>query len=67
MSVYDTYFSKHLHAQSNTNASSKVKWISKNYSKYLPLDKGGKILDIGPGNGDLIKYLAIDKGHLHVN
>jgi 2-polyprenyl-3-methyl-5-hydroxy-6-metoxy-1,4-benzoquinol methylase len=67
MSKYDNYLSKHLHLQSNSDVRSKTEWISENYSKYLPLEKGSKILDIGPGNGDLIKYLSIDSGFLHVN
>jgi SAM-dependent methyltransferase len=52
---YDNYLTNHLSQVSNQN--SRIQWLTYNYKSYLPTSLNTKILEIGPGYGELINYL----------
>jgi SAM-dependent methyltransferase len=58
---YDNYLTNHLSQISNQN--SRVQWLSCNYKSYLPASLNTKILEIGPGYGELIDSLINKLGY----
>jgi 2-polyprenyl-3-methyl-5-hydroxy-6-metoxy-1,4-benzoquinol methylase len=60
--MYSGYLKHHLKT-SNSHAidESKVSWFSHNHTKWLPENRQAKILDIGPGAGDTLKWLHFVK------
>jgi trans-aconitate methyltransferase len=58
---YDNYLTNHLAQVSNQN--SRLQWLSCNYKLYLPTNLTTKILEIGPGYGELIDYLINKLGY----
>lgn len=67
MNNYENYLSNHLKAMTDSKTrENKKQWISYNYTKFLPDDKNSKILEIGPGFGELLEFLIIDKNYNNV-
>ncbi len=61
------YFSKHLRViEKASTADSKKSWVGWNYQGYLPENKNAAILEIGPGSGELIKWL-IELGYTDIS
>jgi trans-aconitate methyltransferase len=58
---YDNYLTNHLSQVSNKN--SRIQWLIYNYKSYLPTNLSAKILEIGPGFGELIDYLINKLGY----
>jgi trans-aconitate methyltransferase len=58
---YDNYLTNHLSQVSNQN--SRIQWLTYNYKSYLPTSLNTKILEIGPGQGELINYLINNLGY----
>ena len=56
MDKYNNYLEYALGA--GEQSKQKVIQFRKNYSSFLPKDKNANILDIGPGKGELLSYLA---------
>lgn len=44
----------------------KKQWLIKNYSKIIPSDKNSRILEIGPGYGELLEWLSTDLKYSNV-
>jgi 2-polyprenyl-3-methyl-5-hydroxy-6-metoxy-1,4-benzoquinol methylase len=62
--TYENYLSNHLAQVSNQRSKSNRKqWLKFNYTSYLPKNLDSKILEIGPGYGELLDYLVNDLGY----
>lgn len=67
MNSYENYLSNHLRVMTDSKTrENKKHWISYNYTKFLPNDKSAKILEIGPGFGELLEFLIIDNKYNNV-
>lgn len=61
MNNYTHYLSNHLSKLNDDKTrENKKDWISYNYKKFLPKDKNSKMLEIGPGFGELLEFLIVD-------
>lgn len=61
---FDSYLTNHLSNVNNQDSSlSRKHWLKYNYHKYLPETQDARILEIGPGFGDLLTLLHIDLGY----
>jgi 2-polyprenyl-3-methyl-5-hydroxy-6-metoxy-1,4-benzoquinol methylase len=64
MNDYDSYLSDYLSGITDLKSRNNKKlWIAYNYNKYLPKDKNSKILEIGPGFGELLEFLIDNQYH----
>lgn len=64
---FDGYLSNHLSQINNTFSSSNRKeWLKYNYKNYFPTNFESKILEIGPGFGELLLLLYKDFGYINV-
>jgi SAM-dependent methyltransferase len=55
MNEYDNYLT--LALGTGGQSKSKLKQFENNYTRFLPENKTAKILDIGPGKGEMLSYL----------
>lgn len=63
MDNYDQYLSGHLAKQSGAQAiTDKLQSIRANYKEFLPADQSAAVLEIGPGTGELLRYLTVEAG-----
>jgi len=64
MNDYKEYLSNHLSKMTDSKTrENKKHWISYNYKNFLPEDKNSKILEIGPGFGELLEFLIDNQYH----
>jgi 2-polyprenyl-3-methyl-5-hydroxy-6-metoxy-1,4-benzoquinol methylase len=60
----DDYLTAHLSQIGNESTrNNKKHWFSCNYKCFLPSDKNSKILEIGPGFGELASFLIEEHGY----
>lgn len=66
-SQFNDYLTKHLSTIRNTSARKHRKqWFSHNYKDLLPSDHSARILEIGPGYGELLELLIQDCHYTNV-
>ena len=67
--LFDDYLTRHLSHAGNSALQRKRKKdiLLHNYRHLLPENKSARILDIGPGYGELLELLAIDLGYKNVS
>lgn len=59
---FQDYLSLQLEHRAGAGARVRRKeLIAYNYARYLPTDLEGRILEIGPGRGELLEFLAIER------
>jgi 2-polyprenyl-3-methyl-5-hydroxy-6-metoxy-1,4-benzoquinol methylase len=67
-SVFDNYLTERLNYENlDSKRSAKKKWLNENYLQLLPSSKKSSILEIGPGYGEFIEWLALDLGYSNVS
>jgi 2-polyprenyl-3-methyl-5-hydroxy-6-metoxy-1,4-benzoquinol methylase len=65
--VFDNYLTERLNYDDlDSRRSAKKKWLNENYLQILPSSKKSSILEIGPGYGEFIEWLALDLGYSNV-
>jgi 2-polyprenyl-3-methyl-5-hydroxy-6-metoxy-1,4-benzoquinol methylase len=66
--IYQDYLSFQMQHRSDGAARQRRKEsLAYNYSSYLPSDLEGRILEIGPGRGELLEYLVIERQYKKVS
>jgi 2-polyprenyl-3-methyl-5-hydroxy-6-metoxy-1,4-benzoquinol methylase len=66
--LYKNYLSTHLAHVTNPDVILRKKeWYIHNHAKWLPTDRSAKILDIGPGFGELIELLVSEYSYKDVH
>jgi 2-polyprenyl-3-methyl-5-hydroxy-6-metoxy-1,4-benzoquinol methylase len=64
--LIDDYLTSHLSQIGNElTRNNKKHWLACNYRNFLPSDKNSKILEIGPGFGELASFLIEEHGYSH--
>jgi ubiquinone/menaquinone biosynthesis C-methylase UbiE len=66
-SKFDNYLTEHLGYTTTPESRNKKKeWLRYNYQKILPGNQNAKILEIGPGHGELLELLIRDMKYENV-
>jgi 2-polyprenyl-3-methyl-5-hydroxy-6-metoxy-1,4-benzoquinol methylase len=64
---FDNYLTDHLgHTIDPQSRIKKKQWLQYNYQKLLPVNLNAKILEIGPGHGELLEFLIKDQKYQNV-
>ncbi|HEX6288544.1 MAG TPA: class I SAM-dependent methyltransferase [Herpetosiphonaceae bacterium] len=63
--LFDGYLTKHLSHVTDPHQFRKRKkeYLLLNYSHLIPQNRAARILEIGPGYGELLELLAVDRGY----
>jgi cyclopropane fatty-acyl-phospholipid synthase-like methyltransferase len=62
--TYENYLTTHLSLTTNASLTkNKKQRIKHNYMRFMPVNKDAKMLDIGPGYGELLELLIQDLGY----
>jgi 2-polyprenyl-3-methyl-5-hydroxy-6-metoxy-1,4-benzoquinol methylase len=66
-SNFDSYLTEHLsHTIDPKSRVKKKQWIERNYLSVLPQNLDARILEVGPGHGELLEFLIQDMQYKNV-